>query len=70
MPTRDTLALPRRDYLDQTRALIHEHVKSHFPYDITNGGELDIDQMTLGELKAIFEKQSEKIKLMQESGEL
>jgi len=70
MPTRNTLSTFRRDYLDQTRTIIHDHVQSHFTFDITNGGKLDIDQMTLGELKSIFEKQNQKIKEMYESGEL
>ena len=70
MPERYAMSGLQRDYLPQITALIHEHVQSHFKYDITNGGKIDIDQMTLGELKAIFEKMNDKVKQMQESGEL
>lgn len=42
----------------------------HFKFDVTNGKELDVANMTLGQLKAIYEAQSDKVKKMQESGEL
>lgn len=62
MPTKRAISEAPRTYLEQTRAIIHETVQDHFTYDITNGGKLDIDNMTIGELKSIFEKQNEKIK--------
>jgi hypothetical protein len=70
MPERYAISELNRDYLPQIQQLIHEHVQSHFKYDITNGGQIDIDKMTMGELKAIFEKMNDKVKQMQESGEL
>lgn len=70
MPERYAMSDMSRDYLPQINSIIHEHVQSHFKYDITNGGQIDIDQMTLGELKTIFEKMNDNVKQMQESGEL
>lgn len=70
MPTRYKFSTFPRTYLDKTTEIIHEHVQSQFSYDVTNGGKLDINEMTLGELKSIFEKRNEKITEMYESGEL
>jgi len=70
MPARYAIREHALAYEDEVKSLINDYVKMHFNYDITSGKEMDIENMTLGELKTIFAAQSDKIKAMQASGEL
>lgn len=42
------------DYEPEIKAIIEDYVFQHFSYDITNGKEIDVEEMTLGQLKDIF----------------
>lgn len=64
MPTRYANREETLDYEAEVNSVIADYVKLHFKFDVTNGKELDVANMTLGQLKAIYEAQSDKIKQM------
>jgi len=70
MPDRYAQREEALNYLPEIKAIIEDYVFQHFSYDLLNGKELDVEEMTLGELKQIFLAQSETIKNMQQTGEL
>lgn len=70
MPTSYAMRAENLDYLPEIKAVIENYVNAHFKYDIQNGKELNIEEMTLGDLKKIYMAQSEKVQQMQKSGEL
>ena len=70
MPERYAQREEALNYLPEIKAIIEDYVFQHFSYDLLNGRELDVEEMTLGELKQIFLAQSETIKHMQQTGEL
>ena len=70
MPTAYAVRQENLDYLPEIKAVIEDYVYQHFSYNITDGSELDVEDMTLGELKTIYRNQSDKVREMQASGEL
>lgn len=64
MPTKYANREETLNYEDEVKAVIEDFVKLHFKYDITNGKELDIENMTLGELKALYAAQTDKVRQM------
>jgi hypothetical protein len=70
MPTKYAIREENLDYLPEIKAVIEDYVYQHFSYNIIDGSELDVEDMTLGELKTIYRNQSDKVREMQASGEL
>jgi len=70
MPTAYAVREENLDYLPEITAVIEDYVYQHFSYNITDGSELNVEDMTLGELKTIYRNQSDKVREMQVSGEL
>ena len=56
MPTRYAISEEDFVYQSEIQQIIQDYIDSHFAYDITNGQQLNIEEMTLGQLKAIYEK--------------
>ena len=64
MPTRHAIREENLDYEPEINALIQDYVHQHFSYNITDGSDLKVEDMTLGQLKAMYRSQSDKVKEM------